>query len=148
MPVGAARRMRRLLTRPADLALAAEAAAWLVLAWLALELLPFRRVAALLRPEPRPAGRPADLARLRWAIKAVSRRLPCRIVCFHRGIAAQRMLCGRGVAADLHYGVMRLADGSLGAHVWVTAEGEAVIGGEEAEACTLLTTFPARRSKI
>ncbi len=143
MCVTTLRRLSYIWTRPADLALAAEIAAWLGLAWLMLELLPFRRTAMLLQPRIYGKGE-ADLVRLRRLIRAMSRRLPWRTVCFHQGIAAQRILCRRGIAADLHYGVLKKDSGGVEAHVWVTVRGEAVVGGEEAQACTLLMTFSPR----
>ena len=133
---------------------AAEAALWLLLAWLALRLLPFRHVARLLHPtvRRRAAGEDGDtqiaqpaqiaqVAQVARAVRAAARRVPWSAVCFPQGIAAQRMLCRRGIAADLHYGVAKAENGGLEAHVWVTAGGVTVVGGETAERFTPVTTF-------
>lgn len=128
---------------PARAGRAAEAALWLLLAWLALRLLPFRHAARLLRPKVR--LRPAEdeaVFQVARAVRAAARRVPWPAVCFPQGIAAQRMLCRRGIAADLHYGVAKTEDGRLEAHVWVTAGEVTVTGGETAARFTPITTFP------
>lgn len=142
---------------PARAGRAAEAALWLLLAWLALRLLPFRHVARLLRPAVRPRADgdeavAAQIAQIARAVRAAARRVPWPAVCFPQGIAAQRMLCRRGIAADLHYGVAKAEDGGLEAHVWVTAGGVTVVGGETAGRFTPITTFapaaaPVSRSR-
>ena len=119
---------------------------WLLLAWAALHALPFRWVARGLRPRiaaPRPPT-PSHISRVHWIVDAVADRVPWRAVCFHRGIAAQRILAGWRIAADLHYGVTRQAPQGLQAHVWVTAGDIPVIGCEELEKYTHLTTFAAK----
>jgi hypothetical protein len=123
-----------------------EAMGWLCLAWLALRVMPFPRLAGWLRPAVRgTSAGPEDVARVRWAVKTAARRVPWRAVCFQQGIAAQRMLCRRGVAAELHYGVARAREpagaGGLQAHVWVTAGAAMVTGGEVAAQFTPITVF-------
>ena len=111
-----------------------EAAATLVAVSAALRLLPFSKTIRL------GAGTVANNRAARcvpgdvvWAIEAAARRLPWRAVCIDKGIAAQRMLRRRGMDATLHYGIGTHADeGDLKAHVWVTLDGIAVIGGAEA----------------
>jgi hypothetical protein len=135
----------RLIRHRRDLAVLGEAVVWLLLAWSALKWLPFRRVALLLRPTCRAVSvSPGEIARVRWAVVAAARRVPWRAVCFHQGIAAQRMLCRRGIVADLHYGVARTGDGLIG-HVWVTAGAVIVVGGAGRGPYTLMTTFSAVR---
>ncbi len=131
----------------ADIVLAAETAAWLVLAGLALRALSFARVAALAGGPPSSAratqmdDNTAD--RIGWAMEAAARRLPWRPLCFERGLAAHMMLRRRGQASMLHYGAR--SDGSLGpsAHVWVRLGARDVVGGEEAACFATLATFPA-----
>lgn len=120
------------LLEPRRRALLIEAAANLALASAALFLLPFRRAIRLgsvkLASDHR--HRSDDIV---WAIEAAARRLPWRIVCIHKGIAAQRMLRRSGIDAVLHYGARHHGGESrLQAHVWVSVGGEIVIGGEEA----------------
>lgn len=121
---------------------ACEAVFWLLLAWLALRLLPFRHAARLLRPAVtlRPAD-PEIPVRVARAVRTAARRVPWPAACFPQGIAAQRMLCRRGIAADLHYGIARTDGGVLEAHVWVTVGETMIIGGETADRFTRIATF-------
>jgi hypothetical protein len=120
-----------------------EAAATLIMTSAALRLLPFERV---IRLGAIPlSGRPgsASSAEAVWAIESAGRRLPWRIVCIQKGIAAQRMLRRRGFDARLHYGIGRWAgEGELKAHVWVTLGGSAVIGGAEAATFAEVAAYP------
>lgn len=130
----------------ADIILAAETAAWLVLAGLALRALSFARVAALAGGPPSSAGTTQTddntAGRIGWAVEAAARHLPWRPLCFERGLAAHMVLRRRGHASLLHYGAR--SDGSLGpsAHVWVRLGARDVVGGEEAARFATLATFP------
>jgi hypothetical protein len=79
---------------------------------------------------------------VRWAVLASARRVPWRTVCFQNGMAAQIMLRRRGINSILHYGVAKDTEEGLKAHVWVTVDGLALIGGEEAEGFACLASFP------
>ena len=129
----------------ADWRLLAEALPTLAWASLAIALLPFKRVAATASQPDRAAPRPDGAAprKIAWAVNAWARRVPWRAVCFQRGLAAHRMLRRRGYASILHYGVAQEADAGVKAHVWVSVDGQAVIGGEEAPKFACLATFPA-----
>jgi hypothetical protein len=132
-----------------DWLLAGEALFLLVWASLAIGLLPFRKVAAAASKMPaRRAGRPAEglPKRIRWAVDVWGRRVPWRAVCFQRGLAAHRMLRRRGYGSILHYGVAQGAEKGLSAHVWVSLDGNPIIGGEEAPNFTCLATFPPDRA--
>jgi hypothetical protein len=123
--------------------LLAEALLTLVVASLAIRLLPFRKVvgvAAAPGRGPAPAGASETARKLVWAVRAWARRVPWKAVCFQQGLAVHVMLRRRGIPSHLHYGVSQ-ADG-LKAHVWVSAEGRDVIGGEEAAGYTCLATYP------
>src|SRR4051812_31096244 len=133
-----------------DWLLAGEALASLAWASLAIAFLPFRKVAEMASGAPARPG--ADLEaglprRIRWAVDAWGRRVPWRAVCFQRGLAAHRMLRRRGYDSVLHYGVAQQEQKGLQAHVWVSLDGEAVIGGEEAPEFTCLATFPRQGSQ-
>lgn len=111
-----------------------EAAVTLVTISAALRLLPFSKAirlgAGTVDNSRMTRCRPDDVV---WAIESMARRLPWRTVCIDKGIAAQRMLRRRGMDATLHYGIGTHAEeGDLKAHVWVTLDGAAVIGGPEA----------------
>jgi hypothetical protein len=140
----AARRLSYIWKHPSDFVLLVEITAWLSWAWLILKFLPFRQTAEFLQPKIDKQANAAlfqlERNRLCRLIRAVSRRLPWRTVCFHQGIAAQRILCRQGIAADLHYGVLRRDESFVG-HVWVAVQGEIILGGEGARACTYLMTF-------
>jgi hypothetical protein len=78
-----------------------------------------------------------------WAVEAAARRLPWRAVCIEKGLALQRLLRRGGVDARLHYGArLHPITDALEAHVWVTVEGEPVIGGEEASNFSEIAIFP------
>ena len=144
--VSSLRRLTEIAWR--DRILLLEAAGALTVASLAIRMLPFRKVvdatgvgSARRRVDPNLAW--GEIARVRWAIEACARRLPWKIVCFQKGLALHKLLQRRGVETRLHYGVAQNTERGLTAHVWVTHEGEAVIGGEEAPRHTCLATFPA-----
>jgi hypothetical protein len=122
-------------------ALLARAAALLVAVSAAVAVAPFRRAIAL---GSVPLGHP-DAAAIEdyvWAIEAAARRLPCRTKCIEKGIAMQRLLRRAGLDARLHYGASPASSGKLQAHVWVTVDEEAVIGGEEAAEFVEIACFP------
>jgi hypothetical protein len=142
--VKSARRRRRPLGAT-NRRLLAEALPALVLASLAVKLVPFRRVARAASRRGRAAGAPADAAFLRqarWAVAAWAKRVPWRAVCFQQGLALHAMLRRRGIPSVLHYGVAKDGEAGLRAHVWVTVDGRPVIGGEEAPAFACVATFP------
>ena len=133
---------------PRQVLLLAEACLSLVAASAAIKFLPFRRVVAAAERIPRlriPAElqEPELVRQVPWAVERIAALVPWRIVCFQKGVAVHRMLRRRGVRSALHYGVRRAPAGNVEAHVWVTVQGEAVVGGIEAEAFTCLATFPA-----
>lgn len=84
-----------------------------------------------------------DPRRITRSVEAVAARLPWRALCFQQGLAARWMLRRRGVDARLHYGVARAKDEKLEAHVWITVDCVAVIGGEEADRFREIASFPA-----
>ena len=129
----------------ADRLLAAEALAWLLLAGIALRLLPFARIASLAARGRRRAAPfdPDRAARIGWAVEAAARRAPGPPRCFARGLAAQAMLVVRGARPSLCYGARPDAAAGVSAHVWVRLDGRDVIGGEEAVGLALLARFPA-----
>jgi hypothetical protein len=78
-----------------------------------------------------------------WAVEAASRLLPWRTMCIEKGLAVQRLLRSGGVDAVLHYGARHSPEtGRLEAHVWVTADGQPIIGAEEAPQFAEIVSFP------
>ena len=125
-----------------DWARAGEAMAALAVAALAVELLPVRRVLELAARTRATGTDPAAIADVRRAVAAAARRAPWRAVCFQQGLALHWMLARRGIASELHYGVRRGPDEGVAAHVWVSAGGRDVIGGEEAAGFARLVSCP------
>ncbi|WAH57641.1 lasso peptide biosynthesis B2 protein [Pseudomonas silvicola] len=115
--------------------LTAEAAVWLVLAAVALKVLPFRWIAARCGATGGPAqavdpGIQAMplLPQVGRAVERAARRLPLRLACLPQALAAKAMLQRRGIVSTLHLG-MALAEGrQMKAHAWLTASGVGVIG--------------------
>jgi hypothetical protein len=133
---------------PKDRILLLQVTVALAKASVAIRLLPFRTVVGSAETvaashEPDAASSAQEIGRTTWAVNALGRRLPWKIVCFQKGLALHRLLRKRGINTRLHYGVAQDGAGPLKAHVWVTHDGVAVIGGEEAEGYTCLATFPA-----
>ena len=103
----------------------------LALARLAVALLPFRLIGMWASRRPTVVAsqqaRSVAIERVRWAVAVCARRAPFRAKCFEQGLATQGLLRHRGVAATLHFGAARDWE-NLIAHVWITADDEAVIG--------------------
>ena len=128
---------------PVRVGLLMRAGVILSLSSAAVALLPFRRALAYGSAKLGNREGSASVPELVWAVETVARRLPLRALCIERGIAVQRLLRKAGIDARLHYGAHHEArSGHLQAHVWVTVDGEPVIGGEEAEAFSEIATFP------
>ena len=131
-------RLRRLSAERRRLLL--RAIALLPLASAGMAVLPFRRA---IRFGCVPSHeRHAGIDDVIWAVETAARYVPLRTMCIEKGLVVQRMLRSGGVDATLHYGARHHPrSGKLEAHVWVTAEGEYVIGGEEAAGFREIATF-------
>ncbi len=118
-----------------------EAAAWLLIARLALTLAPFpliaRRLGAFVPPtDPRVAAvaapttpEAARIAReVSWAVTRAAAHAPFRAVCLPQAMAGRIMLNRRGVASAMHFGAARGKDRPLDAHAWLDAAGVKVTG--------------------
>jgi hypothetical protein len=114
---------RRLLFRAA-----AAVAAFRVALW----VLPYRRVAALLPAHPSAArdGSAIPPARVAWAVRACARRVP-GASCLTRALAARWLLAHAGIPSTLHFGWARDDDGRFHAHAWLEQGGTVLLGGEE-----------------
>jgi hypothetical protein len=130
-----------------DYALLGETLATLAMASLAIKFVPFRKLTEAVSRPPRRQRSPAvDLRRLRWAVGAWRRRVPWKAVCFQSALCLQAMLRRRGVPSVMHYGIAKEEDEALKAHVWLSVDGEIVIGGEEAPRFACVATFPSSGS--
>lgn len=123
------------------LGLYVEALATLIVASLAIRLVPFAKVAgwAVGRRYDR-NDRRGDVAAVRRVTLAWCRRVPWRALCMEQGVTAAHMLSRRGAAVDLHYGAAMIG-GNLEAHVWVRSAGLPVTGCENASDFNLLSHF-------
>jgi hypothetical protein len=91
-----------------------------------------------------PVGAPnckSRVSEIVWAVNAIGRRVPFRALCIERGMAAQRLLRRAGHDAHLHYGARSASGRELEAHVWVTINGEPVIGGDGADDFAELASY-------
>ena len=124
----------------------AEAVGALLVASLAITILPFRLLTRTMG-HPRGAAsveidRDRLAAEVTRAIERAARRLPLRIVCLHKALATHWMLRRRGIATHIHYGISP-GGAALKAHVWVDAAGTIIMGEEESQGFAHVATFPA-----
>jgi hypothetical protein len=120
-----------------------EAFAVLALARLAVWLVPFRRLVALLGAplaplaagEPLPPAQRETAREIAWALRAAVRRLPLDAACLAQAIAGRFLLRKRGIAPTVHLGLAQGLEGvALGdisltvAHAWLEAGGIRVSG--------------------
>ena len=121
----------------------AHAACLVSAASVAVAITPFRRAVYFGSVPIGRTSKPNSLATILWAVGAASRRLPLRTKCIEQGIAVQRLLRQSGVDARLHYGARHEpVEQQLQAHVWVTVNGQAVIGGECAGDYAEIASYP------
>ncbi len=142
-----ARRVREV--GPGQLVRIAEAFYWLVVARVALRVMP---VATILRWQQRPVQARVVQAwsvqmdawelrrRVRHAVLIAVKYAPMEFVCFPQCLAASALLRQQGLGTRLHYGVAR-QQGRLVTHTWLECGGEMVIGGEVAEAYATLGMY-------
>jgi len=102
--------------------------------WLALRVLPVRRLLAPrqssgVTPERREGGVAAARAAARL-VRAAARFSPFPNTCLTRSIVLSRLLQRRGLAAEIRIGVRR-GEGPFAAHAWVEVDGEAVSDGAD-----------------
>lgn len=114
----------------------------MIAASLAIRFVPVSRLASWMgAPTSQIEASPREIAQIVRAIRAWSRRLPWRTMCFEEGLSAHWMLRRRGLASTLHYGAATI-DGELKAHVWVRSGTMDVTGCETASRYALLAQFP------
>jgi hypothetical protein len=127
--------------RPSAL-LMTEAGIAMIAASLAIRFVPVARLASWMRGRTSQTQAPSrEIEQIVRAIRAWSRRLPWRTMCFEEGLSAHWMLRRRGLASTLHYGAATI-DGELKAHVWVRSGSSDVTGCETASRYALLARFP------
>jgi hypothetical protein len=117
-----------------------EATVMLVLAQLAVKLLPAARVFAWASRAPKRIRRFAtdEIDWVGWAVETAGPWT--KAFCLPRALAAQCMLRRRGIASRLCLGVAR-SGGALAAHAWVEIGSKTIVGGAEAARFTRLAEF-------
>jgi hypothetical protein len=146
--IRALNRLRRLSIK--RLGLIVEAAFLLLLARLAIKLIPFQHLIRYFNRHTKQfevIGPERDQLRreVSWAIDRTAAFLPGKTVCFPRGIAAQAMLRSRGVGSLLYYGAATLPDIGLTSHVWVQDGVNGVVGHKESNDFIILARYPETR---
>lgn len=107
----------------------------------AVAFLPFRRSIRFGLVPVRGSGN-GTCEEILWAVAAAARRVPYRSACIEQGLVVQRLLRSAGFRPVLHYGARHHpATDELEAHVWVTLDGQAVVGGEEAPHFALVASY-------
>jgi hypothetical protein len=117
---------------------------------LAMLLFPFRVLRRLVdRTASVPVGvRRSDrfsAERIGRVVQTVSRHVPGVKTCLVQALATQVLLARRGYPAVLYIGALKTDKGAIQAHAWVECEGEVVIGGDELERYTPITTLDRNR---
>jgi len=124
-----------------------EAAAMLILARLALRLVPPARVFAWADRPPRRVCRFAtgETAWVTWAVDNIGSRPWMNALCLPRALAVHAMLRRRGIVSRLCLGVAR-QDEAVAAHAWVEVGRDKVAGEVGAEGFTRLAAFGGANS--
>ena len=126
----------------AEWRLLAEAGLLLLLARVSLRLVSVAAIVRWIRlPIRRPVAGVGLVEPCRWAVTAFSRNAPVRLVCFPQALALHAMLRRRRIVTDVLYGVARMEDGILVAHVWLRYEGKVILGGETAGSFSVIDTW-------
>lgn len=139
------RRLARLRAlSPAERALLLRALALLWTARLGLWLLPLPTTRRLLGWLARSRARLAEVEwarRIAWATAVASEFVP-RSTCLVQALAAEALLAGAGLPAELRIGVARDSS-AFEAHAWVESRGTIVVGDGELERFTPLLSLGA-----
>ena len=117
------------------------------LARCAVTFLPFRRIAAGLgdvkteSPSTDAGDNRPEIEQIRWAIQAISSRLPGTRQCLVQGLAAKWILQRRRIPSTLYFGVTKDTKGNLKAHAWLRSGSQMVTGTEGRKQYSVVATF-------
>jgi hypothetical protein len=119
-----------------DRSLLFQAVGWLGVMRLAIALLPFRRIAKLLKlrqgesPAASEAAPSQRVERIGWAVRGAAAHVWWKSACFDQALAGAIMLQHRGIAGTVYLGVAKNVDPSteVAAHAWLRS-GEAILTG-------------------
>jgi hypothetical protein len=169
-----AARFRRIPARARPYLL--EAMFYLLVARLALRVIPFRRLTRFFeRPPRRPLETFAERQRIGVSARIpftaghdeitetererfrrrVQRQtnlaaffLPGETVCFPRAIAAQVILRRLGIGTTLHYGAATVSDRGLTGHAWLQDGNEVIVGQSNGQDYRILARYPETRGEL
>jgi hypothetical protein len=141
---------RRLVRLPAwKLLLLVEASFWLIVARLALLVMPFPRIGRYLGTLQGPSADCAlpdaeqvrRVVRIGRAVDTAADHSPLPLVCLPRALAGWKMLHRRGIVSRLHFGAVpksAASDPALLTHAWLSSSGVEVTGYPVAYGCVEL----------
>jgi len=124
-----------------------ESGLWLWLARAAVLTIPFRWLASRLGQQHGMSpivDNPEALAQIRrvaWAIRVVSRATPWQSNCLAQALAGKWMLHRRRIASTLYLGVAKDAQGRLEAHAWLRSGDSILTGGSDLERYAIVAIF-------
>jgi hypothetical protein len=123
-----------------------EAAVAVILARLAVRLIPAARVFAWAARPPRRNGRFAadEVDWILWAVDTVAAKPWMKTLCLPRALAAHAMLRRRGITSRVCLGVAR-QQGKLAAHAWIEVGNDRIIGSAGTITFTRLAEFGGAR---
>jgi hypothetical protein len=130
-------------SRPADLALFAEAWRCLLRARWILLFRPFNKILPLLEDNPAMNKRPDNqlLERIQLSIMRASKKSPWRTRCFEQALAARMMLKRRGIATTTYFGVLKNENDKIEAHAWLKCGAFVVTGWQRMNEYKIVGTF-------
>ncbi len=107
------------------------AAAWLVVARVALWCMPFNSARRLTLPGRAVSDKLASIrvSRMAWAVQAAGRRIPSAS-CLTRALVMERLLLRAGRSPVIYIGVSKDAERGFESHAWVEHEGAVVLGDD------------------
>ncbi len=123
-----------------------EALVWLVLARMAILVIPFRRMAPFLGQTmvetPFDASpQPTLPVQISWAVRTAGRHTPWESTCLARAMAAKMMLKGRGLPSTLYLGLAKNGVQDLNAHAWLRCGDRILTGSRTYRQFTVIATF-------
>ena len=130
-----------------------EALLALVLARMAMLLLPFRRIAAWLGSPGAATREASDVEigiadQVGWAVRKVARLVPWDGRCLAQALAATAMLRRRGLEGTVSFGASRdgaRSQSEFSAHAWLQVGGTVVTGGPNHTQFKTLASFARKR---
>lgn len=127
-----------------------EAAGKLIIAHLAIHILPFRWISPRLgklemdsREKTIIQEQQKEVRQVGWAVKVCARYFPWDAKCLAQAVTGKWMLQRRGIPSTLYMGVERVDEGDkwLEAHAWLSCGTDIITGEQHHERFTVLAAF-------